>query len=246
MANTIKIGSIEADAIKIGTSTVSKVYVGTELVYPNGGGRLPQGYTEVEYIQNYSTTSVSTSNLAYIDTGFKPNQNTRTIADIKADKATTNSRIFGYGFWNGDGYSVTCENTIGASNGYFYYKFGYKSSWYTTTVHSDLNRHVFDHNNGGKLYIDDIEASTLPSTSFTSSVSMAVFTAKMSGGTPINLNEAIYGKMYSFKVYDNGTLVRDLVPCVRDSDNIAGAYDLVNDTFYGSGNSNRFVAGNPV
>lgn len=36
MANTIKIGSIEADAIKIGTSTVSKVYVGTELVYPSG------------------------------------------------------------------------------------------------------------------------------------------------------------------------------------------------------------------
>lgn len=34
MANTIKIGSIEADGIKIGTSSVTKVYVGTELVYP--------------------------------------------------------------------------------------------------------------------------------------------------------------------------------------------------------------------
>lgn len=33
MANTIKIGSIEADAIKMGTSSITKVYVGTELVY---------------------------------------------------------------------------------------------------------------------------------------------------------------------------------------------------------------------
>ena len=40
------------------------------------------------------------------------------------------------------------------------------------------------------------------------------------------------GKMFDFKVYDNGTLIRDLVPCKRDSDNMAGCYDLVNDVFY--------------
>jgi hypothetical protein len=38
--------------------------------------------------------------------------------------------------------------------------------------------------------------------------------------------------MYSFKVYDNGTLVIDLVPCKRDNDNTVGAYDIVNDVFY--------------
>lgn len=247
MANTIKIGSIEADAIKIGTSTVSKVYVGTELVYPSGTpSRLPSGYTEVEYIQNYSTTSVSTTNLAYLDTNFTPNQNTRTVADMKVDKATTHPRIFGSGAWDKLGYTVTCENTVGASNGYFYYKFGQANAWQTTNYHSDLNRHTFELNTNGKFIIDNTEAATLPTTTFTASTTMVIFTSKMSGGTAINLNEAIYGKMYSFKVYDNGTLVRDLVPCVRDSDNIAGAYDLVNDTFYGSGNNNRFVAGNPV
>lgn len=222
----------KGDLIEVGSSDCSS--------------RLPDGYTEVEYIQNYSATSVSTSYLAYLDTGFMPNQNTRVVADIKIDKATTNPRIFGFGAWDSLGYIVTCENTIGASNGYFYYKFGYNSYWETTTIHSDLNRHTFELNTNGKFIIDDTEAATLPTTSFTANVSMAVFTSKMSGGTPINLNEAIYGKMYSFKVYDNGTLVRDLVPCIRDSDNIAGAYDLANNIFYGSGNNNRFVAGQEV
>lgn len=35
MANTIKIGNIEASAIKIGTSTVSAVYIGSTKIYPS-------------------------------------------------------------------------------------------------------------------------------------------------------------------------------------------------------------------
>lgn len=34
MANTIKIGNIEASSIKIGTSTVSAVYIGSTKIYP--------------------------------------------------------------------------------------------------------------------------------------------------------------------------------------------------------------------
>lgn len=35
MANTIKIGNIEASSIKIGTSTVSAVYIGSTKIYPS-------------------------------------------------------------------------------------------------------------------------------------------------------------------------------------------------------------------
>ena len=61
MANTIKIGSIEADAIKIGTSTVSKVYVGTELVYPTD---VPHDYS-----QDYLTFVAETDNVSFQFTG---------------------------------------------------------------------------------------------------------------------------------------------------------------------------------
>ena len=55
--------------------------------------------------------------------------------------------------------------------------------------------------------------------------------------------------MYSFKVYDNGTLVRDLVPCKRDSDSTVGAYDIVNDVFYTvptGYTTDKLIAGDPV
>ena len=38
------------------------------------------------------------------------------------------------------------------------------------------------------------------------------------------------GKMYYFKVWDNGVLVRDLIPAT--SDNIVGMFDKVNNVFY--------------
>ena len=45
----------------------------------------------------------------------------------------------------------------------------------------------------------------------------------------------IYGycnaKLYSCQFYQNDTLVRDYIPCVRNEDGIAGLYDFVNGTF---------------
>lgn len=38
-------------------------------------------------------------------------------------------------------------------------------------------------------------------------------------------------KMWSFKIYEQGVLLRNYVPCIRDSDNMPGWYDTVNKTF---------------
>lgn len=54
------------------------------------------------------------------------------------------------------------------------------------------------------------------------------------------------GKIYTFKVTKNNTLVRDLVPAKRDSDNKYGMYDLVTNAFYLSPNNINFVGGDPV
>ena len=39
-------------------------------------------------------------------------------------------------------------------------------------------------------------------------------------------------KLYSFKIYNSWTLVRDFVPCYRKSDLVIWLYDLVNSVFY--------------
>ena len=52
-------------------------------------------------------------------------------------------------------------------------------------------------------------------------------------------------KFKSFYLKNNGTLVRDMIPCKRDNDNMVGMYDLVNDMFYYPPNytSYQLVAG---
>ena len=52
-------------------------------------------------------------------------------------------------------------------------------------------------------------------------------------------------KLYYFKLFVGGTLVRDLIPC-KNSNNVVGMYDVVNNVFYTSPNGNAFVAGPSV
>ena len=40
------------------------------------------------------------------------------------------------------------------------------------------------------------------------------------------------GNIYDLKIYGNGTLVRHLIPCTRNSDGKAGFYDIVGGSFY--------------
>lgn len=235
MANTIKIGSIEADAIKIGTSTVSKVYVGTELVYPNGGGRLPQGYTEVEYVENQSQ--------AYVDTGFKPNQDTRITCEMQCVTSTNSVLHFGTGGWDKvDGMWLTYETGV---NGTLHIAWLGKTVWSTySSVHGDYNRHTYDWNKNN-IYKDGVLVASNTYGNYNCSDNLAIFTI-IQNGISFESSLKMFGRVYWFKIYDNGTLVRDLVPCTRDSDDTAGFYDLVNDTFLSSASSYPLVAGNPV
>jgi hypothetical protein len=60
-----------------------------------------------------------------------------------------------------------------------------------------------------------------------------------------NLIRFIEAKLYYFKLFVEGVLVRDLIPC-KDNNNVVGMYDVVNNTFYTSPNGAAFVAGPEV
>lgn len=51
------------------------------------------------------------------------------------------------------------------------------------------------------------------------------------------------GRLYSLKIYNGSTLVRDFEPRRRNSDNMVSLYDTVNDTFYLPDNGISYVAG---
>ena len=47
-------------------------------------------------------------------------------------------------------------------------------------------------------------------------------------------------KLYFCKIYNNGVLVRDFVPCLSDADGV-GLYDFINNKFYGNAGTGSFV-----
>ena len=57
------------------------------------------------------------------------------------------------------------------------------------------------------------------------------------------INALFNGKSKEVKWYFNNSLVRDFVPCIRNSDNKPGMYDRVNNVFYTNQGSGEFLYG---
>ena len=55
--------------------------------------------------------------------------------------------------------------------------------------------------------------------------------------------QPINAVLYSCKLYDGSTLIRDFIPAVRLSDGEAGLYDVVNDVFYTNAGTGKFTYG---
>lgn len=236
-----------------GTSNINKVYLNNAVCYQKiesgstpptpSPSRLPSGYTEVEYIENTGTS--------YLEIDFKPNTNTRIVADMQCVTQNTYPRLFGSGTW-GLADSVQVGYQIDGGQYCLHVKwFGNNDYIYYTSSVGDYQKHTYDLNKG-EMYVDGtLVGSKTYSTAYQLTDNLGIFNY-IGGGRPGTsgyfAQQAFKGKMYSFKIYDNGTLVRDLVPCINPS-NVVGAYDIVNDTFYTvpSGyTTNTLVAGNPV
>ena len=190
----------------------------------SGTSRLPQGYTEVEYIQNTSS--------AYINTGFINTKNTEFELDFQiTDGVSQDRKIIGQGFKFGLGQEVGYWRIV-------------DSAWYRTSESIDTNRHIA-HTDTGKYYIDDTLIADRYNNKTQGTYSMLLFAVSSRYSISPDGNCALM-KMYNCKIYDDGTLVRDFVPCTRTSDNVAGAYDIVNNGFYTSVNSSYSFVASPV
>ena len=65
-----------------------------------------------------------------------------------------------------------------------------------------------------------------------------------SGSPTQSGSNAMSIRFWHFKIWSQGALVRNYIPCVRVSDNKAGFYDLVNHTFNPSIGTVDFIASN--
>lgn len=190
-----------------------------------GSGKLPEGYTELEYIQSSGTQ--------YIDTGFNPNQNTRIICTTNLAKQNTAAWLFGARNGSGD-----------STFGFLTYQNAYRSDYntnqdqtisdtYTGFFTVDKDKNVTKINGETKI--------TNAVGTFQTSYPMFLF-ANNNGGSVAGYSSCA---IQTCQIYDNGTLIRDYVP-VKNSSGVVGLYDVVNGVFYTNAGTGEFGAGPEV
>lgn len=197
-----------------------------------GSIRLPSGYRRLDYIESTGTQ--------YIDTGFIPNQDTRinlTASPTSVAEASDGAGFIPYGA--GESYNNLAFECYTSDSRY---EFNYGS--YNTFMGSPVvgQKLQISHNkNQITLIADNNTQSTATSilNTFTAPRNMTLFA--------INRATPLKGllKLYSCQIYDNGTLIRDFIPCKNSSDE-PGLYDLVNQQFYSNAGTGTFVIGNPL
>ena len=192
---------------------------------PSPVGPLPDGYTELEYIQSTGTQ--------YINTGVQPNQNTRVTATAYLTPSNVGTWLFGTRNANSD-----------STFGFLSYKNAYRSDYNTdqkTTIPATYSDPFEIDKNKNQTQINGETEATSSVGTFQCNYPLILF-ANNSGG---NISGFGSGKIYQLSVYDNGILVRNFIPCQNPSGEI-GLYDTENSQFYGNAGTGVFIAGPEV
>ena len=185
---------------------------------------VPDGFTELEYIQGTGSQYIDT----YVNASSSLTMKVKLMANEEVD------------------YSLV--GTYTASNQHSYRLFNHQGVCYWDCGDAtEGSGRIFGGSmpagqvfevECGNLYVKDlVSGQTIISgasvSAFTHNESICVF-----GNT--NFSKA---RVYYLKIFDGGQLVRDMLPCRRDSDGAVGMYDLIGGNFYGNSGTGTIVAG---
>lgn len=201
----------------------------------NESGSLPEGYTQVSYLQSDGNQYIDTGVTGGSDASYEITFNMLGVLAVNyeqyfaGDGENTAPKLF---YLNGDSTVIAqCsnENTEG------YWRLGWKDALTRTVRYDGVN---------GKLYVDAVEQTTYGYTPTNKYIgcgwgdtSWYVFTSPTEPALGASM------QLYGLKMYSGGECIRDFVPVVRDTDGVAGLYDLVGQQFYGNAGSGSFEAG---
>ena len=212
--------------------------------YTNSGtGSFGSGAATGDAVEEYKRVEhLDFTGGQYINTGIIPTANIKTESSFVAksgDKWLFGSRtsygssdIYAFHITSGTEvwYQIKTNNTSPTRNVAAY--FNNKSSLSTSRSAFTFNGQTFS-----GLGTDALATSTWPM--YIGSINTA---GKADGGGGRNF----VGELYSFKIWDGTTLVRDFVPVVRSRDGVAGLYDMVGHKFYTNAGSGSFKAGEVI
>jgi hypothetical protein len=182
-----------------------------------------ENYQQVEYIES--------TGKQYINTGVKPTTGVHSAwVDFQCTKVVASKESWIFGQWYG-------FSSTSMGNGW---RCGGSGSSDGTTLNLDSARgFTYNGTNGFERIQGYSSASTI-----TAPYEMALFGQREESS--VRYYDSSYYKLFGCKIWENGVLIRNFIPCYKKSNNQAGLYDLVNKKFYTSGTSYSFNKGQDV
>lgn len=222
-----------ANKIIYNNTEASAMYIGNTLMWNKGP--LPVRYTQLEYIKSTSSGG------QYIDLNIQLYDTLNKSYDL-----AIKFNLIGPGQDNYQPTLFGCQTITTPWPGTFI-RMSQLDHTYVTGRYIGAN--TKDNNLGDINTIIELPVQTLPNKNLynlnnsnrTHTWGTSLF-CTFNNQNKTEINRFCEAKLYYFKLFVEGTLVRDMVPC-KDPNNVVGLYDLVNNVFYSSPNGAAFVAG---
>ena len=202
---------------------------GVATVTVTGKGELADNVFTTTFNVYRRVKSITSTNSQYIDTGIVPGPNTAVEMYFNTTNSVDNTAYFGAGAYN-------------ANNSYVFYPAGgfyyFRGAVATTGLQNEqgVDGFVSISTNAADNLHFSLGGNTVTKTvalTYAGSNKLNIF-ASNNGGNKSKLT------LYSFKIWQDGELVRDFVP-VRG--NAVGLWDFVTSTFFGNAGTGVFAAG---
>ncbi len=191
---------------------------------------IPNTYTRLEYLESTGTQ--------WIDTGITPTNNTGVTIDFQYTNTSGTEQLL----CGAVGNNFVIDRV--ASQFAYAYRTGYGLDELfnvTTTELTTRYTATLNWKNDGIFHMGNI-TSKLNSINFTSTCHFYIFAGgydRSSNG----VNMPMYGRVYSTKLSNNGSIIADFIPARRNSDGELGMYDTVSGTFFTNAGTGTFIAG---
>ena len=199
---------------------------------------IPAIYKVLDWIQSSGTQ--------YIDTGFVANQDTYFEMTFSVDNLNDNYYFCGGGYaWQNNIFAMTKTSASNTNINFVYGNSatlfnGFSANTKYRAIMNKNNFYIYEGTNTSPSYTGSLTYQTL-----STDENFRLFTVNYTviSGAPLRPAPM---KLYSAILKDNGTIVRNLIPVRRLTDNVCGMYDTVSKTFFGNAGTGAFVGSDEI
>ena len=232
----LKLGTQNIAALHLGGAGIQKAYLGEAVVFGAGKpSRLPEGYTEVEYIKSSGTQ--------YINLMKAPNSNIAVTIDFSVDSTPAGEQTLFGNYFKSYGSTTYYQFRCMAYNGNI--QVNVSTRWTIVANTLSPGRHNISLDVYKKQVIYDGTSTSIDTFSIYTQRNMGLFAAYYSVNNESGWSTYCSMNLYSCQISEKDVLTMDLVPCI-DPTGAVGLYDLVEGKFYGNAGTGAFTAGPAV